>query len=713
MKYLPIVFCLALLPLTAGAQRGTVSFEEGADEIASVGVWDAWEQSPFMTGQLEGWSEVIDNPFVLDERGDSSANTSARVAVFQRSPYGSNQYGVAVQLSEQNRFHLATTPQYVHVLVHRPVKGRLMLMGLGHKTSEAWSSQRHDVLQFAELSNNKGTLGQWSDIVFQVIGRNDVEIGTLVVAVDCESPHALAEPFLAYIDDIVVNTSSTPRVTLAGDYPVCFDADTQIARNDRQLRSVTIGTAAGTAVMENDGKNAYTQAFSRYVPVTAGETITVHCDYTGSWMHSFVYLDANDNGAFDMDGNASELVAYDNGSSNGFNTTHRITIPASLHTGIYRLRAKVDWQDTDPAGNSSDGNHIVNNGGGIIDVLLNVYDPTAMADITNEQRNGDILLADGSKMSNYRHPILQPLDVQAAPAPGFDCAGIVVKHGYNLSGEQMRHSNPQYISTEISYRDFDDDGSYTIPGTLLDGEVAIEGLMVESGTLPVAPMRYTTTKVKNGEFQGTITWHSMQIAQAGYVIHGNGAASSITLTTTKVSTTNDSHLWCFDGDDERGYLIYNRATGTSKVLASSTNTSANTGGNTFPVMVDAGNIPEGYEARWNFSDSQQLGTGTEYAFMYQMGYPANRVNYRSGKLAFWTGGADKGSTLTIREVKTEEAAPAAIRPVEFSEERKPEGTLPSSWEGLGVGSPYDLAGRHIDRPTPRTIFIQSGRKRVE
>ena len=71
--------------------------------------------------------------------------------------------------------------------------------------------------------------------------------------------------------------------------------------------------------------------------------------------------------------------------------------------------------------------------------------------------------------------------------------------------------------------------------------------------------------------------------------------------------------------------------------------------------------------------------------MYQMGYPANRVNYRSGKLAFWTGGADKGSTLTIREVKTEEAAPAAIRPVEFSEERKPEGTLPSSWEGFGVG----------------------------
>ena len=685
---------LGLLAQTAAAQPGTVTFEEGARDYTSVGVWDAWEQSPFMTGRLAGWSEVIDNPYALDAEGNETANPSKKVVVFQRSPYGSNQYGVAIRLPEEHRFFMKTTTQYVHVLVHRPVKGRLMLMGLGHKTSEAWKNQREDVLQFTELSTSRGTPNAWSDIVFPIIGRDDVQINTLVVAVDCESPHNLAAPFLAYVDDIEVNTSSVPRVASAGDYPVCFDPDTENPRSDRQLTNVKVTTAAGNVTLQNDGKRAYTKAFGRYVPVTAGETIKVSCSYTGSWMHSFVYLDANDNGKFDMEEDNTELMASNNTSSNGFGVTHTITIPATLQPGIYRMRAKVDWESTDPAGNSSDGNYILNNGGGIIDFLLNVYDANATADITNEQRNGDILLPDGSKMSNFRHPILQPLTVKAVPAPGFECAGINVKHGYNLSGEQMKHSNPQYLTNEISYHDFDDDGTYTIDGTLLDGEVAIEGLMVEQGTLPVASTRYTTTKVSKGQFQGIITWYSMQIAAAKYVIHNNGKTKYITLSTTKVNPDNDDHLWCFSGDDERGYLIYNRTEGPAKVLASSTNTSANTGGNTYPVLVDADNIPDGYEARWNFSDSEQLGTGVQYAYMYQMGYPSNRVNYRDGKLAFWTGGADKGSTLTILEVGTEDADGISLPFADADD----------------AAILYDLSGRRIVAPTKDQIVIHNGAK---
>ena len=686
---------LGCVAMSATAQPGSVTFEEGANDYTSVGVWDAWEQSPFMTGRLTGWGEVIDNPFAVDAEGNATANPSQKVAVFQRSPYGSNQYGVAIRLPKENRFFMKTSTQYVHVLVNRPVKGRIMLMGLGHKTSDAWKNQREEVLQFAELSQNKGTPNQWSDIVFPIIGRNDVEINTLVVAVDCESPHKLQAPFLAYVDDIIVNTSSTPRVAPVGDYPICFEYDTPNPRSDRQLKNVKVATANGTVYMQNDGKRAYTEAFSRYVPVKAGETIKVTCSYTGSWMHSFVYLDKNDNGKFDMDGN-EELMAYNNTASNGFGVTHKVTIPATLTPGIYRMRAKVDWESTDPAGNADDSNHILNNGGGIIDFLLNVYDPNAMADITNEQRNGDILLLDGSKMSNYQHPILQPLTVKAVPAPGFECSGMIIKHGYNLSGEQMKHSNPQYLSTQISHKEFEDDGTYIIAGNLLDGEVAIEGLMVESGTVPDAPTRYTTTKVSKGQFQGVITWYSIQIAAAGYVVHNNGTAKSIALSATTVDPDNDDHLWCFDGDDEQGYLIYNRAEGATKVLASSTDMTSNTGGSTFPILVDAANIPEGYVARWNFSDSQDLGNGVQYAYMYQMGFPDNRVNYRDGKFAFWTGGADKGSTLTILEVKTEDSN-AILVPFADPDD---------------AAVAYDLAGRRIVTPT-KGIYIKNGEKRMK
>ena len=690
IKYFSFIVAL-LLPLAACAQAGSVTFEPGADDYTSVGVWDAWEESPFMTGLLPGWCEVIDNPYAVDADGALTANASAKVAVFQRSPYGSNQYGAAIHLSESARFFMNTTTQYVHVLVHRPVNGRLMLMGLGHKTSEAWKGQRSDVLQFAELSTNKGTPDQWSDIVFPIIGRKDVEINTLVVAVDCESPHALQEPFLAYVDDIVVNTSPTPRVALLGDYPICFESDATNPRSDRQLKSTNVTTAAGTYVLAADGRHAYTEAFSKFVHVKAGETIRVKCSYMGSWMHSFVYVDLDDDGKFSVDADHNELLAYNNTSSNGFGVTHKVTLPATLGPGIYRMRVKVDWESTDPAGNASDDNHILNNGGGIIDVLLNVYDPDSEADITNEQRNGDILLADGSKMSNYKHPILQSLTVKAVPAPGFECSGMIVKHGYNLSGEQMKHSNPQYLAKSISYKEFKDDGTYTIDGTLLDGEVAIEGLMVESGNLPEVPTRYTTTAVVNGKFQGTITWYSLQIGEARYVIHNNGTEKSIALSTTEVDVDNDDHLWCFSGDDEQGYLIYNKADGDAKVLAAPFDTSKNTGGSTFPIMVDADNIPQGYVARWNFEDSNQLGTGTQYAFMYQMGYRSNRVNYRDGKLAFWTGGADKGSTLTVSEVTTEDAN--AVIPL----------TTPTLSAPL-----YDLSGRQVAQTQKGNIYIQNG-----
>lgn len=514
-----------LLPLTALAQAGTVTFEEDANDYTSVGVWDAWEESPFMTGLLTGRCEVVDNPFATEADGTPTANSSQKVALFQRSPYGSNQYGAAIRLADGHRFRMKTTPQYVHVLINRPVKGRVMLMGLGHKTTQAWKGQRDDVLQFAELSQNKGTPDTWSDIVFQIIGRNDVEINTLVVAVDCESPHALAEPFLAYIDDIVVNTSSTPRVALVGDYPVCFDPTTNNPRSDRQLKSVNLTTAAGSFVMANDGKKAYTQAFGKYVQVKAGETIRVKCNYNGSWMHSFVYVDLNDDGKFTVDEeNGNELLAYNNTASNGYNTTHTVTIPADLKPGIYRLRTKVDWESTDPAGNAAEDNHILNNGGGIIDVLLNVNADGDMADITNEQRNGDILLADGGKMSNYQHPLLQPLTVKAMPAPGFRCTGMVIRHGHNLSGEALRHSNPQYLTKEISYKEFAADSTYTIAGNLLDGEVAIEGLMEED------PTRIESVPVDGGK-------HTSKVASWFYDLMGR-----------RVETPRKGHVYIQDGE---------------------------------------------------------------------------------------------------------------------------------------------------------------------
>ena len=57
-----------------------------------------------------------------------------------------------------------------------------------------------------------------------------------------------------------------------------------------------------------------------------------------------------------------------------------MTIPAfALPTtyGTYRLRLKIDWDDLDPAGSTAPGNEILKNHGSVVDLLLDVVNPTA------------------------------------------------------------------------------------------------------------------------------------------------------------------------------------------------------------------------------------------------------------------------------------------------------------------------------------------------
>ena len=52
------------------------------------------------------------------------------------------------------------------------------------------------------------------------------------------------------------------------------------------------------------------------------------------------------------------------------------TVPASTPYGFYRMRYKIDWNCIDPAGNANQGNLLPNNGGTVIDRILDIH-PTA------------------------------------------------------------------------------------------------------------------------------------------------------------------------------------------------------------------------------------------------------------------------------------------------------------------------------------------------
>ena len=241
---------------------------------------------------------------------------------------------------------------------------------------------------------------------------------------------------------------------------------------------------------------------------------------------------------------------------------------------------------------------------------------------------------------------------------------------------------------------FDEEDCITIPGSYICGDVEIEGLFIEEGTyVPEEPeTRYETTKVENGNFANGTTWYTIQIGQDGYVLADNGSASYIALDNTIVDIENPAQLWCFTGNEDAGYRIYNMQAGASKVLAAPTQMLGSTGAASHPTMQPVDALPSGYTDLWKFEDSDDLGSNNvAHAYMYEVGYESNKVNNRDSKLAFWNGGADAGSTLQIYFAKKTESTGISEIAVENN------------------AAVYDLTGRKVTVPV-KGIYVVNGKK---
>lgn len=208
-----------------------IGFEQ--KDYRAIGVYDRWEDSPFRDGRLEGHTAITTNP---DRRG----NTSDNVVAFRRSHLASNIYGVRIDLAKP----FALTPQgkVVHVLVNRPQGGRVMLVGLGKRHDRV--GQTADVEQFWVYSTTDVPHGQWADAVFPIKSANGVDIHSLVLVPDAESTHTLAADWIAYVDGILVDDSSEPRISLNSAKGAAAEA----ADAQQTTASVTAASRNGTVV---------------------------------------------------------------------------------------------------------------------------------------------------------------------------------------------------------------------------------------------------------------------------------------------------------------------------------------------------------------------------------------------------------------------------------------------------------------------------------
>lgn len=488
---------LSLLPLAISAQT-RITFD--TDDYASVGVYDTWEASPFRTGKLKGNAQVIDN--FTKTQADSRDQTD-RILGVQRSRFGSNTFGVRINLKQP--WATSETVQYVHVYVNKPNTSKVLLVGLGKRTTSAFTDEPTDVEQFWVESNySYNYANEWTDMVFPVKTVSGVQIYSLVVVPDLQSPHNYNSDFACYVDQIEINSSQAQRGSL-GDYPINFSNQNN-PRNDRYFKAIrltgsdNVNYSQTVATTENHSSvKVYTDATNTVMwNVKRGGTYTPSVEYQGNSMHAYTYIDYNNDGQFTpvvvnnkaaANSEAVSWSGYHAGSkppvydsngkqySGGNLTMPSFTIPSDLAPGIYRMRYKVDWNCIEPGGGdgSSDVNmqSIISNGGGIIDILLNVH--ADIVTVNAQNRNGSVTTADGASIINYSTPFGQSFGIKVAPAGGFDNDNIVVKHGYNLEGNQYVHHNRQWQSVTYDAKQFGNDGSFTIPADIVDGDMSIEG----------------------------------------------------------------------------------------------------------------------------------------------------------------------------------------------------------------------------------------------
>nr|WP_314692003.1 GEVED domain-containing protein [uncultured Prevotella sp.] len=754
-----LLFCTSLLHAQT-TEEVRIDFEN--QNYKALGVYDTWLKSPFRSqnkqaAALEGNVQVVSN---IDKNYDeilkATPNASNNVLGFQRSRFGSNTFGARIDLKQP--FALTKETKYVHVMIHKPKAGRTMLIGLGKRTDR--KGQSADTEQFWELSTREVEPNKWVDAVFPVKGAGGIEIHSLVVVVDCEDTNGLKDDFLAYIDNIVVNNEAF-TTTNREDYPMNYNKDAKCSRSDRGLKGISLGDQTFNVYGDiTTSTPAYTYLSKQAFLAKPGETLNPAVQYKGVWMHSYVYLDLNNNGRFEpkVEGGqivpnaGNELLAYSflggEDENSGFNSAGteisgngrntlvmpEFTLPSDLQHGFYRMRYKVDWNSADAGGSIENNNHILNNGGGAIDVRLNVHGDNVK--IYQGALNGKVVAEDGTELNGISIPFGKPYTIKMKPEHGFNFSGLKVRHGYNLTGDSISHGTYQYVDELIPRERFNADGTFTLPAEMIDGDISLEGIFIDAKTALTYEVYFNNefvySTVVNGAKTGAVTipeglardyveltadkqtitslpatvrinatwtapmkvatpadttWYNLKVSnQPRWVSSGNYTPNVYFIDETYITT--DYALWALTGNPYSGFRLINKAMGPTMVLASaSPKGSAKAGGNTYATLLPADNLPAGYTSEWTVTISPNDDEG-----FYICNPEGFGLNYRAdGNLAYWTGGKDGGSTFVPTEVKK---TSTGIHALIFQNES---------------ATTYDLSGKTVSK-SHKGVVIRNGKK---
>ncbi len=214
------------------------------------------------------------------------------------------------------------------------------------------------------------------------------------------------------------------------DYAINFDKDAlNTSAHGRMLNSFSLqqtGKDKQTKSVKTSKAAYEDHTADEPFTVEAGSELTASFDYTGEWMHSFVYIDFDNDGDFSYtegqwDQTGTDLVAFSfysldsnpKNDASGYNSVgEELTgdarntyvapsFKAPAKAGEYRIRFKFDWNCILPGGSST----ILEDGGGVWDATLKVVEPVVdgISTINVEAATGvQFFTVDGVKLSKLQ-----------------------------------------------------------------------------------------------------------------------------------------------------------------------------------------------------------------------------------------------------------------------------------------------------------------------
>ncbi len=279
--------------------------------------------------------------------------------------------------------------------------------------------------------------------------------------------------------EIVAHFAKSVEDEAVGEYALSFDKNTKTPNEAIASVGAVINVDKGidkTITLPATATTVYNYLEAE-LAVRSGAEVDVKIDVDAPY-HYYFYVDLNNDGKFtallNEDGlpsYSSELLSftYYNGKNSAgdviVETAYSsqlplFTVSTLLPNGIYRARIKADRNDVNPAGSKS----IVEDGGVVVDFLLNVYSESVNVNLYTS--NGNIYYSNGDAMP-MTVTAFNSLDVKSVPVKGFELKELKVRHGYNLDGPQFVNGNRQW--TEFT----PDAETFTIPSDCVNGSLEV------------------------------------------------------------------------------------------------------------------------------------------------------------------------------------------------------------------------------------------------